>query len=204
MVMKASKAPSTGYCGIPRLSISSLETSNGLLWMATRLTADNPNVWGVSTAWGRNILTQDEIKTQLGIHSETKAFTPQFYVASSGIRGVTAIAKRAAVGDWEYSPKSAEVVMNNILHLDKKTFAYLSGVPGMLEGFIRPGSQGTPLLVANGSLLLQGNDLYYSPEPHAFDIKEGFNYVSKCYYPSTCSVYKALASLVYTRTRHKK
>ena len=140
--MKASKAPSTGYCGIPRLSISSLETSNGLLWMATRLTADNPNVWEVSTAWDRHTLTQDEIKTQLGIHSETKAFTPQFYVASSGIRGVTAIAKRAAVGGWEYSPKSAEVVMNNILHLDKNTFAYLSGVPSMLEGFIRPGSQG--------------------------------------------------------------
>ena len=140
--MKASKAPSTGYCGIPALSISSLETSNGLLWMATRLTADNPNVWEVSTAWDRHTLTQDEIRTQLGIHPDAKAFTPQFYVASSGIRGVTAIAKRAAVGGWEYSPKSAEVVMNNILHLDKNTFAYLSGVPSMLEGFIRPGSQG--------------------------------------------------------------
>lgn len=202
--MKASKAPSTGYCGIPALSISSLETSNGLLWMAARPTADNHNVWGVSTAWDRDTLAQDEIKTQLGIHSDAKAFAPQFYVASSGIRGVTAIAKRAAVGVWEYSPKSAEVVMNNILHLDKNTFAYLSGVPSMLEDFTRPGSQGAPLLVANGSLLLQGNDLYYSPEPYAFDIKEGFNYVSKCYYPSTCSVYKVLASLVYTRTRHKK
>lgn len=123
--MKASKAPSAGYCGIPALSISSLETSNGLLWMAARPTADNHNVWGVSTAWDRDTLTQDEIKTQLGIHSDAKAFAPQFYVASSGIRGVTAIAKRAAVGDWEYSPKSAEVVMNNILHLDKNTFAYL-------------------------------------------------------------------------------
>lgn len=192
------------YCGIPELSISSLETSNGLLWVAARLTADNPNVWGVSTVWDRNILTQDEIKTQLGIHPDAKAFTPQFYVASSGIRGVTAIAKRAAVGDWEFSPKSAEVVMNNILHLDKNTFAYLSGASDMLEGFIRPGSQGAPLLVANGSLLLQGDDLYYSPEPYAFDIEEGFSYVSKCYYPSTCSVYKALASLVYIRTRHKK
>lgn len=131
--MKASKAPSTGYCGIPALSISSLETSNGLLWMAARPTADNHNVWGVSTAWDRDTLAQDEIKIQLGIHSDAKAFVPQFYVASSGIRGVTAIAKRAAVGDWEYSPKSAEVVMNNILHLDKNTFAYLSGVPACLR-----------------------------------------------------------------------
>lgn len=110
--------------------------------MAACPTADNHNVWGVSTAWDRDTLTQDEIKTQLGIHSDAKAFVPQFYVASSGIRGVTAIAKRAAVGDWEYSPKSAEVVMNNILHLDKNTFAYLSGVPSMLEDFTRPGSQG--------------------------------------------------------------
>lgn len=100
MVMKASKAPSTGYCGIPALSISSLETSNGLLWMATRLTADNPNVWEVSTAWDRHTLTQDEIRTQLGIHSDAKAFAPQFYVASSGVRGVTALpnVRRLGIG----------------------------------------------------------------------------------------------------------
>lgn len=189
------------YCGIPELSISSLETSNGLLWMAARLTADNPNVWEVSTVWDRNTLTQDEIRTQLGIHPDVKVFTPQFYVASSSARGVTAIAKRAAVGDWEYSPKSAEVVMNNILHLDKNTFAYLSGAIDMHE---ETTGVKAPLLVANGSLLLQGNDLYYSPEPYAFDIKEDFSYVSKYYYPPTCSVYRALASLVYTRTRHKK
>lgn len=121
-------------------------------------------------------------------------------MASSSARGVTAIVKCAAIGDWEYSPKSAEVVMNNILHLDKKAFAYLSGTPDMFE---KTRATKAPLLVANGSLLLQGNDLYYSPEPHAFDIKEGFNYVSKFYYPSTCSVYTALVSLVYVRTHHK-
>ena len=195
---------SKGYCGIPELSISSLETSNGLLWMAARPTADNPNVWEVSTVWDRNILTQDEIRTQLGIHLDAKVFTPQFYVASSSVRGVTAIANRAAVGDWEFSPKSAEVVMNNILHLDSKTFAYLSGAIDMHEETTETKEIKAPLLVANGSLLLQGNDLYYSPEPYSFDIKEGFRYVSKYYYPPTCSVYRALASLVYTRTRHKK
>lgn len=198
MPTQASKVPSTGYHGIPGLSVTSLETSDGLLWVAARPAADNPNVWEVSTAWDRGIITQGEIKAQLGIHPAAKAFTPQFYVASSSARGVTTIAKRAAIGDWEYSPKSAEVVMNNILHLDKKTFAYLSGTTSM------PKETKAPLLVANGSLLLQGNDLYYSPEPHAFDIKEGFSYVSKYYYSSTCSVYRALVSLVYVRTHHKK
>lgn len=115
--MKASKAPSTGYCGIPALSISSLEASNGLLWMAARATAGNPHVWEVSTAWDRATRTQDEVKVQLGIHSDVGVFTPQFYVASSSIYGVTAIAKRMAIGNWEHSPKSAEVVMMNILLL---------------------------------------------------------------------------------------
>lgn len=198
------------YCGIPELSISSLETSNGLLWVVARPTADNPNVWGVSTAWDRDTLTQDEIKTQLGIHSDVGAFTPQFYVASSSIYGVTAIAKRMAIGNWEHSPKSAEVVMMNILHLDKNTFWYLGGNSATPLGIIFPSGQKVPLVVANGSLLLQGNDLYYSSDPCAFSFEEGFKYMGKYYYSPEYSVdpkysaYRALAANVFVRTRHKK
>lgn len=210
MATQSSKAPSAGYCGILGLSVSNLETSNGSLWVVVRATAGNTHVWEVSTAWDRATRTQDEVKVQLGIHSDVGAFTPQFYVASSSIYGVTAIAKRMAIGDWEHSPKSAEVAMMNILHLDKNTFWYLGGNPTTSSGIIFPSGQKVPLVVANGSLLLQGNDLYYSPDTCAFSFEEGFKYLGKYYYSPEYSVdpkysaYRALAANVFVRTRHKK
>lgn len=118
-------------CDIPGLSVSCLNSNvgKGSLWVAERATS-NPNIYEVSTAWDWGAFTQDEMKAQLGIY-DNLTFVPHYYMASSNARGVMAIAKRMATGGWEYSSKSADVVMNNILHLDKEHLWFVGCNPAL-------------------------------------------------------------------------
>lgn len=191
-------------CDIPGLSVSCLNSNvgKGSLWVAERATS-NPNIYEVSTAWDWGAFTQDELKAQLGIYGNL-TFVPHYYMASSNARGVMAIAKRMATGGWEYSSKSADVVMNNILHLDKEHLWFVGCNPALQVGFFSPRGQRMPLVVANGSILLQDNELYYSTDSHAFYFEEGFKHVGTYLYPLDVSVFRALIGNVLVKTRYEK
>lgn len=178
------------------------EYNRGLLWIAAQQPPDNPNIWGVSTTWDPGTLTQDEVKDLLDIHEDTQDLIPDYYVASSSVRGVMVIANRLAVGDYDFKPECARVLPGNILNLTKKTFWYACSITDPFGGILHIDSRKMPLVVANGSIMLHGNDLYYSPDPYASDASE-FKFVDKYYRPSGYSDADALASNVCIKTPHK-
>lgn len=187
---------------VPGLSVSLSEYNRGLLWIAAHVTPDNPNIWGVSTTWDPGNLTQDEVKDLLDIHEDTQELIPDYYVASSSVRGVMVIAHRLAVGDYDFKQERARVLPGNILNLNKQTFWYACSITDPFGGILHIDSRKMPLVVANGSLMLQGNDLYYSPDPYASDASE-FKFADKYYHPSGYSDADALASNVCIKTPHK-
>lgn len=187
---------------VPGLSVSLAEYNRGLLWIAAQQTPDNPNIWGVSTTWDPGTLTQDEVKGFLDIHEDTQELIPDYYVASSSVRGVMVIANRLAVGDYDFKQERARVLPGNILNLNKQTFWHACSITDPFGDILHLDSRRMPLVVANGSLMLHGNDLYYSPDPYASDASE-FKFVAKYYRPSGYSDADALASNLCIKTPHK-